>query len=227
MPKQNLFSFDRVRKIYERFLRPLVRLHLAIIAIYVAASAAIVFLIGSQLGMEIFPVVDAGEFRLRLRAPDGTHIERTEQITLDVLKLVRDQIGADNIALTLGYVGSVPSTYPINAVYQFMRGPEEAFVRISLKHGSGNPHRADKRETSSRIGDSYAKRPVLSFELPADIVSETMSFGAPTPIEIAARGANLAHDREYIKKIQAKLSELTGLRRRPDLTIARLSQRSM
>jgi len=72
-----------------------------------------------------------------MRAPDGTHIERTEQITLDVLKLVREQIGADNIALTLGYVGSVPSTYPINSVYQFFARAGRGVRANCLKHGSG------------------------------------------------------------------------------------------
>ena len=68
--------------------------------------------------------MDVGEFRLRLRAPDGTHITKTEQITLEVLDVIREQVGGQNIELTLGYVGTVPASFPINAVYQWSRGPE-------------------------------------------------------------------------------------------------------
>ena len=51
----------------------------------------------------------------------------------------------------------------------------------------------------------------FSFE-PADIISEVMSFGSATPIEIAARGGNLAENREYIGKVQAALSKLPAIR---------------
>ncbi len=65
-----------------------------------------------------------GKFRLRLRAPDGTHIERTEQIALRRARASSSsEWGADNVDLTLGYVGMIPSSYPINAVYQWTRGP--------------------------------------------------------------------------------------------------------
>src|SRR5207248_2753463 len=81
--------------------------------------------------------VDAGQFQLRLRAADGTRLEITEEIAKQALDTIRDEAGADNIAVSVGYVGLIPSTYPINAVYQWMRGPEEAVLRVGLKEGSG------------------------------------------------------------------------------------------
>ena len=36
----------------------------------------------------------------------------------------------------LGYVGVVPSSYPINSVYLWMGGPEEAVMRVALKPGT-------------------------------------------------------------------------------------------
>ena len=44
-----------------------------------SACGLVIVLVGSQLGMEIFPKVNAGEFQLRLRGPDGTRIEVTER----------------------------------------------------------------------------------------------------------------------------------------------------
>ena len=40
-----------------------------------------------RLGVELFPSVDAGQLQLRLRAPTGTRIERTELLALRVLDL--------------------------------------------------------------------------------------------------------------------------------------------
>jgi multidrug efflux pump subunit AcrB len=52
----------------------------ALVAAYLVAALALIALVGSQLGRGIFPVVDAGQFRLRMRAPDGMHIARTEEL---------------------------------------------------------------------------------------------------------------------------------------------------
>ena len=182
---------------------------------YLIACGGIIAAVGGRLGWEIFPSVDVGEFRLRLRAPDGTHITKTEQITLEVLDVIREQVGGQNIELTLGYVGTVPTSFPINAVYQWSRGPEEALLRIALKHGSGISTEGMKEtlraELSKRLPDVRC-----SFE-PADIISEVMSFGSPTPIEIAARGASLDDNRAYCLKAKAELEKLPFLR---DIQIA-------
>src|SRR6185295_2726660 len=98
---------------------------------------AIVIIVGSNLGLEIFPSTGVNEFRLRFRAPDGTHFDTTEQYPLQVLDAISEEIGADKIDLTLGYVGTIPSSFPINGVYQWSRGPEEGLLRIALRHGSG------------------------------------------------------------------------------------------
>src|SRR5690606_1273341 len=69
--------FRRFRQGYERILAPFVGLRWLVVAVYLAVSIAVIAVLGGQLGRSIFPVVDAGQFRLRMRAPDGTHIERT------------------------------------------------------------------------------------------------------------------------------------------------------
>ena len=72
---------------YERLLARIVRFRWALVAAYLVASAAIIWGLGSRLGTEIFPTIDTGQFRLRIRAPDGTDIDRTEQIVLKALKV--------------------------------------------------------------------------------------------------------------------------------------------
>ncbi len=200
---------------YSSLITLLVTFRPLVVLVYLIACGGIIASVGSRLGWEIFPSVDVGEFRLRLRAPDGTHINKTEQITLDVLDIIREKVGGKNIELTLGYVGTVPASFPINAVYQWSRGPEEALLRIALKHGSGISTEAMKETLRTEL----AKRlPEVrcSFE-PADIISEVMSFGSPTPIEIAARGSSLDDNRAYISKIKTELEKLPFLR---DLQIA-------
>ena len=57
---------------------------------YLAGCAAVLGLAWSQLGMEIFPNVDSGQFQLRLRAATGTRIESTEEIIHKALDIITD-----------------------------------------------------------------------------------------------------------------------------------------
>jgi multidrug efflux pump subunit AcrB len=202
--------FARMRDAYARFLQQVVRVRIAIVPLYLIVAGVGIWLLGTRLGMEVFPTVDAGQFRLRLRAPDGTHFEQTERIALDVLDVIKQKVGADKIDITLGYVGTIPSSYPINTVYYWSRGPEEATLWVSLKHGSGvrvEPFKEElRRELADRMPDVR-----FSFE-PADIVSEVMSFGSATPVEIAVSGPNMAENREYAEKVRSELDKIAALR---------------
>jgi len=213
-------SLPRLQAGYERVLRAIIPLRWPLVAVSVATVVLVFAVVGGQLGTEIFPSVDAGLFQLRLRAPEGTRIERTEEITKQALEIIKDQAGSDNVAASLGYVGLVPSSYPINTIVLWMSGPEEAVLRVALKPNSGIRVEELKHRLRERLParlkewmrqrlrqDELTKADVeervrglkLSFE-PADIVNEVMSFGSPTPVEIAVSGLNFADSRACVKK---------------------------
>lgn len=212
-PRANPSLFVRLKARYESILAPVIRLRWAVLGGYLAVSLGLIALFGSFLGTEIFPTIDAGEFRLRMRAPDGTHIDQTERYALDVLKLIEEKVERKNVALTLGYVGTIPSSYPINGVYQWSRGPEEAMLRVALRPHSGIRTERMKAELRDELAEKHPKLR-FSFE-PADIVSEVMSFGSPTPIEVAARGDG---NRAFITRVMAEL------KRDPALEDVQISQ---
>ena len=51
----------------------------------------------------------------------------------------------------------------------------------------------------------------VSFE-PSDIVNEVMSFGSPTPIEIAVSGTSLPESRAFAEKLHRELATISTLR---------------
>ena len=203
-------AFDRMRDSYGRAMRAFVRWRWAAVPAYLAAAALVVFGVGSGLGLEIFPKVDAGRFQLRIKAPAGTRIEETEKVAVAALDAIGEEVGRDRVEISLGYVGVIPSSYPINAIYQWTGGPEEVILRVALKPGAGIPIEGLKgrlREVLSR------KMPGVGFSFePADIVSEVMSFGSPTPVEIAVTGPTLADDRAYADKLKDELAKVPSLR---------------
>jgi multidrug efflux pump subunit AcrB len=225
------FSFARLRGAYARGLRALLRVRWLLVPAYLAAAAAVLWVAGRQIGREIFPTVDAGQFQLRLRAATGTRIGLTEQLTQQALEVIKQKAGPDNVAVSVGYVGLIPTSYPINTIYLWTSGPEEAVLRVGLRQGSGV--RVDELKEQLRhdlpavLGDWLRRRlkgelsPAqiekrvrglrLSFE-PADIANTVMSFGSPTPIEIAVSGPKLAEDRAHAEKVMAQLKAIPSLR---------------
>jgi multidrug efflux pump subunit AcrB len=231
------FSFARFRGAFAWLLRFLMPARWGIVVVYVVVAGLFIWLVGGRLGTEIFPSVDTGQFQLRLRTPDGTRIERTEELAKEALAIIGEEAGPDNVAVTLGYVGLLPSSYPINNIYLWTRGPEEAVLRVALKKGSGVqveelksrlrrvlPERLsdwlDRKLRAEGFSESKIAERVrglrFSFE-PADIVNEVMSFGSPTPIEVAISGlAFTGEDRakhfRYVERVREELGKISSLR---------------
>ncbi len=202
--------FERFARAYGRRLEPIVRLRGIVVPVYLAVSAVLIFGLGRGLGMEIFPRVDAGRFQVRIKAPTGTRIEKTEQIARAALEAIRKEVGAQGVEISVGYVGLIPSSYPINAIYQWTGGPEDVRLRVALRRGSRVDVEGLTQRLRARLGREMPGAQ-FSFE-PADIVSEVMSFGSPTPVEVAITGSNFSDDRAFAAKVRDELAKIPALR---------------
>src|SRR5436190_3138995 len=202
--------FDRLRSRYRSFLTRTISWRWVLIAAYLVGSCLLIAGAYKFLGRDIFPVVDAGQFRLRMRAPDGTHIARTEQYAKQALQQIGQEVGPENVDLTLGYVGMIHSNFPVNAVYQWSRGPEEVILYVALNKKLGVRDEDLKERLRKRLS---AAMPEVRFSFePSDIVNDVMSFGSPTPVEIAVNGPAFADDRQYAEKVRQELARIPFLR---------------
>jgi multidrug efflux pump subunit AcrB len=202
--------FARFQKRYGAMAERLVHWRWLLVGVYLVVAVAVIVFVGARTGTEIFPRVEAGQLQVRLRAPAGTQIEGTEALALQTLDLVRQEVGSNNVEITLGFVGVHGANYPINLIYLWNGGPEEGVVQVQLKPGAkvgieGLKERLRKKFADQMPGASF------SFE-PSDIVSRVMSLGAPTPIEVAVSGPNLAANREFAGKVKDKLQSIPSLR---------------
>ena len=202
--------FDRLRDTYERVVGGVVRRRWVVLPAYLVVTALIVYAVGGALGTEIFPSADSGQIQVRLRAPTGTRVERTETMALKVLDAIAQDVGPENVSASLGFIGSQPSSYPVNTIYLWTSGPHEAVLLVSLKPERTMSTDALQESLRSRIGD-IAPGAVVSFEA-ADLVNQVMSFGSPTPIEVAVTGANLTASRGYAEKLKAEMAKISALR---------------
>src|SRR4029453_18243457 len=104
-----------------------------VVAAYVVVAVGVVATIGLTLGREIFPPSGVKAFQLRFRAPAGTKVEATEQLGGGGRDVIRDTAGADHVAITLGYIGVQPSSYPINTIFLWTGGSHEGVLQVAIR----------------------------------------------------------------------------------------------
>jgi multidrug efflux pump subunit AcrB len=202
--------FARLQTAYAHRLKPLLSWRWPLLFAYLAGTAAMIVLLFPRLGTDIFPKAEAAQLQLRIRAPAGTQLERTEAYTQKILGLIKAEAGAGNVNLSLALIGVHGSAYPINFIYLWNSGPQESVLQVELKDSANLDIEALRERLRQRIAKDLPEVQV-SFE-PSDIVSRVMSFGAPTPIEVAVSGPSLDNDRAFAEKIRQKLGALASLR---------------
>ena len=162
------------------------------------------------LGSELFPRVDAGQLRVRVRAPAGTSLERTTAIVQAVEGEIRAEVGDNFVETSVANIGNPAWNYPINGIYQSNTGPQDAELLVALRSGA----RASVFELEERLRARFAaSHPDVRFSFEAaDIVSRVLNFGAPTPIQVAVSGRDLTQSRRYAESVAARLQEIPNLR---------------
>ena len=108
----------------------------------VTLTSLLIFALGSLalapfIGQDFFPAVDAGQFRLHVRAPAGTRIEETERIFGQVEDVIREIVPAHERELILDNMGMSPSftvrAYIDNGTVSDADG--EILVSLKEEHG--------------------------------------------------------------------------------------------
>jgi len=207
-PKES--RFDRFRKRFEGALTRIMGFPKLLLAAYVLVALLIVVLLGPRLAEEIFPSVASTQFRLRIDAPDGTRVAVTEALVQKVLAAITREAGTGNLDLTLGYVGVQPSSYPINSVFLWTSGPQQAIMNIGLNPGAKISLRDFEENLRQKLPQEFPGTH-FSFD-PGDLISQTLNFGAPSSAEVAITGPQYADVLTYANRVRQELAKVKELR---------------
>ncbi|MDR7132671.1 multidrug efflux pump subunit AcrB [Algoriphagus sp. 4150] len=201
--------FGRFKARYLRFIQKISdKSRLALTAYFVFAFG----LLGMGffvIGLDIFPKVDAGQAQVRLRMPTGTRIERTEEATKELLQITEEIVGEGNVEITSAFIGTQPSSFPVNLIHLWTSGPHEAVIRINLMKGI-MPIEEFKEELRERFRERLSEAK-LSFE-PGDLVEQVMNLGSTNPIEVAVLGKDLASSLKIAEMLESNLKEISFFR---------------
>ncbi|MFZ5739422.1 MAG: efflux RND transporter permease subunit [Pseudomonadota bacterium] len=169
---------------------------------------AVSFALVPYLGRNFFPSVDAGQILLHARTQVGTRIEETANQLAEVQKAIRKIIPPDQIEALTDNIGMPISGINLTYNNTGVIGTQDADIQIKLK-GEHRPTAEYVKILREQLPRQF---PGMTFAfLPADIVSQILNFGAPAPIDLQIRGANLPANFDYAGKLLAKIKRIPGV----------------
>jgi multidrug efflux pump subunit AcrB len=207
-PKEE--RFDRFRKRFQAALERIMKFPKLLLGAYALVAVLIIVLLGPRLAQEIFPSSASTQFRLRIDAPDGTRVAVTEALVQKVLASITREAGGGNLDLTLGYIGTQPSSYPINTVFLWTSGSQQAIMNVGLNPGAKISLRSLEEKLRQKLPEEFPDTH-FSFD-PGDLISQTLNFGAPSSAEVAITGPQYADVQSYANRVQQELVKVKELR---------------
>ncbi|MGQ3299508.1 efflux RND transporter permease subunit [Reyranella sp.] len=200
-------QFESLRAVYHDLLGLALRNRPVFIVCFMA------FVLGSFalvpfLGRNFFPSVDSGQILMHVRGPIGTRVEETANQFVAIQKAIRTIIPSNQIATMADNVGMPVSG--INTTYNNTGtiGPQDGDIQIKLT--------PDHRPTEAYVAELRQRLPELfpgftfSF-LPADIISQILNFGAPSPIDVQVRTADIGAGFEHANRLLARIRKIPGV----------------
>ena len=159
------------------------------------------------LGQDFFPVVDAGQIKLHLRARTGLRIEETAALCDRVEAAIREVIPAAEVQSIVDNIGLPYSGINLSYSTSAPVGPSDADIFVALEEDH-HPSDSYKRKLRTVLASRF---PSVSFAfVPADIVTQTLNFGLPSPIDIQVSGVNTEANREVANSILRKMQSVPG-----------------
>jgi multidrug efflux pump subunit AcrB len=199
-------AFQRLQHGYSSILQLCLDRRFLFAACFLAFCAASVLLLPT-LGNDFFPTVDAGQFRLHVRAKTGTRIEETARLVDQIERSIRNKIPTSELSGILDNIGLPTSGINLSYSNSGTIGNADAEILGSLqtKHHPTADYVARLREELPKEfpGTSF-------FFEPADIVSQTLNFGLPAPLDVQIVGRDTAGNFAAASQIAAKMRDIPG-----------------
>ena len=198
--------FDRFRQSYQKLLGTIFDHRLLFAALFFAFCVCS-WLLVPFLGQDFFPSVDAGTFRLHVRAHTGTRLEETAVLIDRVEESIRREIPAKELQGIIDNLGIPISGINLSYNDSGTAGPADADIMVSLNTGH-RPTADYVRNLRLALNRDFPG--VTFYFLPADIVSQTINFGLPAPYDIQVLGRDLAGNQKVAANIAEKLRHVRG-----------------
>ncbi|TXC87976.1 efflux RND transporter permease subunit [Paraburkholderia azotifigens] len=199
-------GFANVRARYREFLVARVTRPGPFVTIFLGCCLLSLLLM-PFLGRDFFPAVDAGTIALHLRAKTGMRVEETAVVTDRVDARIRELIPRGELHSIIDNIGLPVSGINLSYSNTGTIGTSDADILITL-NPDHHPTADYVRKLRRTLTDEF---PGVQFAfLPADIVSQTLNFGMPSPIDVQIVGRDVQGNRAFAALLLDKLRAIPG-----------------
>ena len=199
-------NFERLRESYRNTMEGLMHHRAKFVTaflIFCVLSGGLVFF----LGRDFFPSVDAGQFRLHVRGRAGLRIEETARLVDQVEQAIRRELPPNQVTTVLDNIGlpysGINTTYSNSGTI----GTSDAEILVSLKRDH-HPTEQYVRQLRAALPQEFPGAEF--FFQPADIVSQILNFGLPSPVDIQLVGANYQQNYLLAQQIANRIRHVPG-----------------
>src|SRR5215471_13346055 len=207
MQKRFEAGFERFRESYRRLLQSCLQHRRAFLTIFFAACLGSLAMLIPWLGQDFFPNVDAGSFKLHLRAPTGMRIEDTAFLCDQVENSIRKEIPASEVSNIIDNIGLPVSGINLSYSNSAPVGTSDADILVTL---SPKHHPTDNYVNRLRLQLGKEFPGVMFAFLPSDMVTQILNFGLPAPIDIQVIGNDQQGNRLWASQLLQKIRYVPG-----------------
>jgi multidrug efflux pump subunit AcrB len=175
--------------------------------LFLAFTLASVGLLVPWLGQDFFPSVDAGQFKIHVRARTGTRIEEVAALCDHVDSTIREQIPPNEVVPIVDNIGLPNSKLNLSYSTSAPVGAADADIQVQL-----SPHHHPTAAYVERLRGVLAQQyPAVTFyALPVDIVTQILNFGLSAPIDLQIVGPNLYGNRALAERMLNEVRYVPG-----------------
>lgn len=200
-------GFDRFQNRYMWALEWVLTNRRTVLAVFVSVIVFTAVLL-PFVGRDFFPQVDGGQIKLHLRAPAGTRLEATEQISARTTEIVREIIPEAEVGSIISNIGLTSERYNFFFSDNSTAGAADSELLISLTEERSKPTLDYVRAIRARLREEMPD--VTYFFLPADIVSQILNFGLTAAIDVQVSGFDRVNNLKVTQEMQTKIAQIPG-----------------
>ena len=200
-------GFERIRNAYRYLLTALLGNRKLFLPGFLGLCLA-GFLLLPWLGQNFFPDTDSGQFILHVRGRTGLRIEETARLFDQVENDIRQTIPSTEMDNILDNIGLPYSPYNTMHSTSGVLGASDGDVLVSLRENH-HPVADYMRELRAQLPRQFPG--VTFYFLPADIVTQILNFGLPSPIDVQIEGNDVVKSQQIAEKIMAEMHQVPGL----------------